>query len=129
MPPEPADYGTRLALVEDRLETHTASTKEYLARLSEDVSKIAHAVVQQAEDRVALKRAFDQIERQAALLEKLQDRMDEMQRQKDKQEKDTLKEDLQNIKRMRMRAVGTIATAAILLFTSYIAWKMGIKLL
>jgi hypothetical protein len=72
---EQTDMGTRLAIVEDRLEAHTASTKEYLARLSIDVSKIAHAVAQQAEDRSALGRAFDQLGAHTRILDAIATRM------------------------------------------------------
>lgn len=59
------DHGTRIAL----LEQGQRDTKEFqrdtgqkLTKIGDEMAKIAHAVVQQVEDRSALGRAFDRLE-------------------------------------------------------------------
>lgn len=65
------DHGTRIAL----LEQARRDDKALLQKMADDMAKIAHAVAQQAEDRSALKRAFEQLEAHGKVLEALSSRM------------------------------------------------------
>jgi len=65
------DHGTRIAL----LEQARKDDKQLLQKMADDMAKIAHAVAQQAEDRSALKRAFDQLEAHSKILESISSRM------------------------------------------------------
>lgn len=69
--PEHNDHGTRIAL----LEQARRDDKALLQKMADDMAKIAHAVAQQAEDRSALKRAFDQLEAHSKILESISSRM------------------------------------------------------
>lgn len=69
--PEHNDHGTRIAL----LEQARKDDKQLLQKMADDMAKIAHAVAQQAEDRSALKRAFDQLEAHSKILESISSRM------------------------------------------------------
>lgn len=69
--PERNDHGTRIAL----LEQARKDDKQLLQKMADDMAKIAHAVAQQAEDRSALKRAFDQLEAHSKILESISSRM------------------------------------------------------
>jgi hypothetical protein len=65
------DHATRIAL----LEQSRREDKLVQQKMADDLAKIAHAVVQQAEDRSALQRAFSQLEVHSKVLESLADRM------------------------------------------------------
>lgn len=80
--PDNQDHGTRIALLEqaqrdtkDYFEKAHLESKEQLRKMADDMAKIAHAVAQQAEDRSALGRAFNQLEIQSKQIVEINVRM------------------------------------------------------
>ena len=66
-------HETRLTLLEEQTRDIRATLKD----LANDMRRIADATIQQAEDRQALKRAFDQIDKLSARFDDLESRLDE----------------------------------------------------
>lgn len=59
------------------LEEQTREIRSTLKDLAQDMRRLADATVQQAEDRQALKRAFDQIEKISARIAEIDQRIDD----------------------------------------------------
>jgi len=59
------------------LEEQTREIRSALKDLAQDMRRLADATVQQAEDRQALKRAFDQIEKMSARMDAIDQRIDD----------------------------------------------------
>ena len=59
------------------LEEQTREIRSTLKDLAQDMRRLADATVQQAEDRQALKRAFEQIEKMSARMDAIDQRIDD----------------------------------------------------
>ena len=59
------------------LEEQTREIRATLKDLAQDMRRLADATVQQAEDRQALKRAFDQMEKMVARMDAIEQRIDD----------------------------------------------------
>lgn len=129
MPPADTDamqaHETRISLLEQQQNDIRSTLRE----LASDMRQMVAAITQQAEDRAALKRAFEQIEKMGARFDAFDRRIDGIERTRLEGEKDALQKRIDESARTRRALVFEIGRNVIIIAAALVAYHFGVKLL
>ena len=118
-------HETRISL----LEQQNADVRTTLKELTNDVRQLVAVVTQQAEDRAALKRAFEQIDKLDQRFDAIEKRIDDAERSRLQARIAEQDKAIEDDNRTRRALVFEIGRNVIIIAAALFAYHLGVKLL